>query len=220
MPTVARSISTRQPPPRARSIDWTTPLNDTALAVQRKQRDRRLFTQGYSAALSINVVPDVAHTHLHRPRPMSMELGTRGDDGAQRWRPSDFKPADAKSLLAWHGGHIPYFVCASAGLNLSIERCDQAPLPKTREDEVSNDFDATARHHWAMAQRVGMQIAELPINVRDRALAGTETSLREAGSELGIAGQQLESLVDLQMKAIRRVVADLDDSETPRHESI
>ena len=27
--TVAKSISTRHPPPRARSIDWTTPLNHT-----------------------------------------------------------------------------------------------------------------------------------------------------------------------------------------------
>jgi hypothetical protein len=69
-----------------------------------------------------------------------------------------------------------------------------------------------------MARRVGIQIAELPIKVRERALTGTETCLRDAGSELGIAGQQLESLVDLQMKAIRQVVADLDN-ETWRHES-
>jgi hypothetical protein len=81
---------------------------------------------------------------------------------------------------------------------------------------VSNDFDATARHYWAMAQRVGKQIAELPIKVRERALTGTETCLREAGSELGLAGQQLESLVDLQMKAIRQVVADLDNETSRR----
>jgi hypothetical protein len=85
---------------------------------------------------------------------------------------------------------------------------------------VSNDFDATARHCWAMAQRVGMQIAELPLKVRERAFAGAETCLRAAGSELGVAGQQLESLVDLQMRAIRQTVTELDVSGSPRHERL
>ena len=75
---------------------------------------------------------------------------------------------------------------------------------------MSDDFDATARHCWAMAQRVGMQIAELPMKVRERALAGAETCLRAAGSELGVADQQLDSLIDLQMKAIRQIVTDFD----------
>jgi hypothetical protein len=37
------------------------------------------------------------------------------------------------------------------------------------------------RSCWAMAQRVGTQIAELPFNTRDVAFAGTEHCLREAG---------------------------------------
>jgi hypothetical protein len=77
---------------------------------------------------------------------------------------------------------------------------------------VSEDFDAVAHHCWAMAQRVGMKIAELPVKVRDAALAGTERCFREAGSEQGVGGQQLESLVDIQMRAIRQVVADIDGS--------
>ena len=84
---------------------------------------------------------------------------------------------------------------------------------------MSNDFDATARHCWAMAQRVGMQIAELPVKVRERAFAGAETCLRAAGSELGLAGQQLDSLVDLQMRAIRQIVIDLDVGGSPWRES-
>jgi hypothetical protein len=58
---------------------------------------------------------------------------------------------------------------------------------------VSEDFDAVTSHCWAMAQRVGAQIAELPVKVREVALTGTETCFRAAGSELGVAGQQLES---------------------------
>jgi hypothetical protein len=77
---------------------------------------------------------------------------------------------------------------------------------------VSDDFDATARHCWAMAQRVGTQIAELPIKVREVAFAGAETCLRAAASELGVAGQQLDGIVDLQMRAIRQIVTDLDVS--------
>jgi hypothetical protein len=59
---------------------------------------------------------------------------------------------------------------------------------------VSDDFDAVARHCWAMAERVGTQIAELPVKVREVAFAGAETCLREAGGGLGVAGQQLEGL--------------------------
>ena len=85
---------------------------------------------------------------------------------------------------------------------------------------MSEDFDAVTRHCWAMAQRVGAQIADLPVKVREVALAGAETCLRAAGSELGVAGPQLEGLVDLQMRAIRQIVTDLDVSGSPRHESV
>jgi hypothetical protein len=85
---------------------------------------------------------------------------------------------------------------------------------------VSEDFDAVARHCWAMAERIGAQIAELPAKVREVALAAAETCLRATGSELGVAGQQLETLVDLQMRAIRQIVTDLDVSGSPRHESV
>jgi hypothetical protein len=85
---------------------------------------------------------------------------------------------------------------------------------------VSDEFDATTRHCWAMAQRVGTQIAELPAKVRGVALAAAETCLRAAGSELGVAGKQLDSLVDLQMRAIRQIVTDLDVIGSPRHESV
>jgi hypothetical protein len=81
---------------------------------------------------------------------------------------------------------------------------------------VSEDFDAVARHCWTMAQRVGAQIAELPMKVRERAFAGAEICLRAAGSEIGVAGTQLDSLIDLQMRAVRQIVADIDVSERRR----
>jgi hypothetical protein len=72
------------------------------------------------------------------------------------------------------------------------------------------DFEATRRQCWRMAQRVGFQIAELPLKSRDAAFASAEDCLRAAGSELGVAGQQLDSIVALQMRAIRQIVADTD----------
>ena len=109
---------------------------------------------------------------------------------------------------------------ARAPLNLTTERCDQAPLAESAERmSMSEDFDAVARHCRAMAQRVGTQIAELPVEVREVAFAGAEICLREAGSEFGVAGHQLDTFVDLQMRAIRLIVSDFDVSGARRRES-
>jgi hypothetical protein len=81
---------------------------------------------------------------------------------------------------------------------------------------VSNDIDAITDQCWAMAERVGAQIAELPNDIRETAFAGAEHCLREAGSELGVAGQQLDCIVNLQMNAIRQVVTYMDVSRNPR----
>jgi hypothetical protein len=72
--------------------------------------------------------------------------------------------------------------------------------------------DINARKGWAMAQRIGMRIAALPIEARETALAGTERCLREAGAELGVGVELLDSIVNSQMGAIRHVVADIDAS--------
>ena len=83
---------------------------------------------------------------------------------------------------------------------------------------MSEDFDAVTRHCWAMAQRVGAQIADLPVKVREVAFAGAEICLRAAGRELGVVDQQLDSLVDFQMRAIRQIVSDFDVSAARRPE--
>jgi hypothetical protein len=58
-------------------------------------------------------------------------------------------------------------------------------------------FDTIAHQCWAMVERVGMQIAELPAKVREIAFAGTGRCLREVGSERGVASQQLDFIVNL-----------------------
>jgi hypothetical protein len=80
---------------------------------------------------------------------------------------------------------------------------------------VPEDIDAIAYQCWAMAERVGMQIAELPIKLRESAFTGAERCLRAAGSERGVAGQQLDRIVNLQMRAIRQIVTDIDVRGSP-----
>jgi hypothetical protein len=86
--------------------------------------------------------------------------------------------------------------------------------------KVARRYGAMAKEAFdlahAMAQRVGMQIAELPIKIRDVAFAGTERCLRAAGAERGVAGQQLDRIVDRQMRAIRQIVTDIDLSGSPQ----
>jgi hypothetical protein len=53
-----------------------------------------------------------------------------------------------------------------------------------------------------------------PVKMRETAFVGAERCLRAAGCELGVAGQQLDRIVDLQMKAIRQVVTDIAVSGT------
>jgi hypothetical protein len=81
---------------------------------------------------------------------------------------------------------------------------------------VSDGTEKMARHCWSMAQRVGMQIAELAIDMRETAFAGAERCLRAAGRDLGVAGAQLDSFIDLQMRAIRQIVTDFDARERRR----
>jgi hypothetical protein len=67
-----------------------------------------------------------------------------------------------------------FFVClCDAPLNRSIVRRDKAPRARSREGEMPVDFDAATRQCWEMVQRVGVQIAELPLKApfrRRRAL--------------------------------------------------
>jgi hypothetical protein len=81
---------------------------------------------------------------------------------------------------------------------------------------LSDDTVKTAERCWAMAQRVGAQIAELPIQAREAAFAGVERCFREAGRQLGVTGPQLEGVVDIQMRAIRQIVTDTDVGGRPQ----
>jgi hypothetical protein len=85
---------------------------------------------------------------------------------------------------------------------------------------VSDNTETVAQHCWSMARRVGLRIAELPVDMREMAFVGAEHCLRAAGSELGIAGPQLDSLIELQMKAIRQIVTDIEEPSTSLRQTV
>jgi len=67
-----------------------------------------------------------------------------------------------------------------------------------------------------MAQRVGAKIAELPPEKRQVALAIVEKSLRETVKKTNLTGPQADGFVELQMKAIRHFITEIDVSGNPR----
>ena len=64
-----------------------------------------------------------------------------------------------------------------------VERVTQDTLRN-----VTVNLSPDRRDPDQLAQRVGMQIAELAIHMRETAFAGAERCLRAAGRDLGVAG--------------------------------
>jgi hypothetical protein len=73
-----------------------------------------------------------------------------------------------------------------------------------------------ARQLTDMAQRVSMQIAELPLESRERAYETCEEEVRALAEELWQERNDREELVQEWMKALRKMVLDLDVSGQPK----
>ena len=84
-----------------------------------------------------------------------------------------------------------------------------ADTPKSNVEEI-------AKKSWGMAQRVGMQIAALPLDKREEAFAKAKQSLEESARDMGIAGDQMDGFIKLQMEAIRSVVQNIDVGGAPQ----
>lgn len=69
---------------------------------------------------------------------------------------------------------------------------------------------------WESAQRIAMKIAELPLEQRETAFEIAKQSLEEAGAMQKIDGPRYTAFVEIQIKAIRDIVVDLDVSGQPK----
>jgi hypothetical protein len=82
------------------------------------------------------------------------------------------------------------------------------PDPKAVEEIAKKALGA--------AQRLGMQIAAMPLHERQADYAICEKSLHETAREMGIAGQQIEGFIRIQMEAIRGMVQNIDVGGSPK----
>ncbi len=73
----------------------------------------------------------------------------------------------------------------------------------------NSSVNAIAKQAWDMAQRVAMQIAAFPA---EQSLTRSELCGR-LGARGGVAGEQMDQFIELQMKAIRRMVSSIDVSQ-------
>jgi hypothetical protein len=73
-----------------------------------------------------------------------------------------------------------------------------------------------AKKAWGAAQRLGMQIAAMPLSQREAGFAICEDTLRETADKMGIAGPQMEGFIKIQMDAIRRMVQNIDVGGSPQ----
>ena len=76
--------------------------------------------------------------------------------------------------------------------------------------------DEVAKAAWAAAQRIGMQIAALPIEQRAAAFAAVERGAQDTARQMGLAGKPMDEFIALQMNAIRGVVQSIDLGGNPQ----
>lgn len=81
--------------------------------------------------------------------------------------------------------------------------------------DVPKNLEEVASKLWGMTQRVGMQIAAKPQEQRTKAFTVAERSLRDMAKQMGIADGQMDGFIELQMKAIRQMVTQIDVGGTP-----
>lgn len=68
---------------------------------------------------------------------------------------------------------------------------------------------------WDASQRLAMQIAAMPLELRNQAYEATEEALRDTAELLGIAPEDVNTFASVQVQLIREIVAKIDLSGKP-----
>ena len=82
--------------------------------------------------------------------------------------------------------------------------------------DATEDIDAFAKQTRDMAQRLGMQIAGVRLERREEAFAIAERVFRESAIGIGVAADRADAFTELQMKAIRQTVIEIDVGGYPQ----
>jgi tRNA G26 N,N-dimethylase Trm1 len=82
--------------------------------------------------------------------------------------------------------------------------------------DVPKNVEEIAKRMWDMAQRVAVQIAEKPSDLRDAAFAVVGRNVREMAKEMKVPADKIDAFVELQMQAMRKHVTDIDVGGSPQ----
>jgi len=81
--------------------------------------------------------------------------------------------------------------------------------------DVPEHLEEIARKGWGAAQRLGMQIAAMPLDKREAGFGVCERVFRETARGMGIDAEKMEGFIKLQMEAIRGMVKNIDVGGSP-----
>jgi hypothetical protein len=111
---------------------------------------------------------------------------------------SDIGPGILKAGLGWRAF---YFWD-------SVDRMSDQKTPESVE--------AIAKLAWDSGQRIAMQIAVLPPDQQEAAFRQSVATMREAAKVFGMSDQQRDGWIDLQMRLIQGMVAEIVSSGQPQ----
>jgi hypothetical protein len=82
--------------------------------------------------------------------------------------------------------------------------------------DVPEGVEAVGRQLWNMGQRMAVQIAEKPLELRDEAFAIAKRAVRKLASDIRIPDERVDAFVEHQMRAIRQFVTEIDVGGSPK----
>jgi len=84
------------------------------------------------------------------------------------------------------------------------------------DQKTPESVEAIAKLAWDSGQRIAMQIAVLPPDQQEAAFRQSVATMREAAKVFGMSDQQRDGWIDLQMRLIQGMVAEIVSSGQPQ----
>ena len=76
--------------------------------------------------------------------------------------------------------------------------------------------DEPARQFWNMCQRIAVQIADKPLELREAAFAVAERNVRDLAKQVGVVNEKVDAFVEMQLGLIRQFVTEIDIGGSPK----
>jgi hypothetical protein len=87
---------------------------------------------------------------------------------------------------------------------------------RVSNEKVPEQVEAIAKQAWDSGQRMAMQIAAQPLELREAAFGLAVNAIKESAEVHGMSDSQRDGWVDLHMKLIRQMVTEIDVGGHPQ----